>query len=160
MELCRDSYLAPSNYTCTLLRADCSVQHLICMYMSAACFPWSLRAGVCGYQRYAIVMPYQTIPVQQLEEEDKNKPKAPLSFDPPCRELAVEKYHEPKARWNKKAVPSLEGKGGQVCKKQNWESKAVDSPGCYRLSRKTEVLDCSQSPKQVWCDFSFIYLLP
>lgn len=51
-----------------------------------------------GYQRYATVASYQTIPVQQLEEEDKNKPRAPVSFDLPCRELVVENYLEPRAR--------------------------------------------------------------
>jgi len=45
-----------------------------------------------------VVKPYQTIPAARLEEEGKNKPKAPVSFDLPCRELAVEKYPEPKAR--------------------------------------------------------------
>lgn len=44
--------------------------------------------GCVGYQGYAIVIPYQTIPVQQLEEEDKNKPRAPMSFDLPCREFS------------------------------------------------------------------------
>lgn len=44
-----------------------------------------------------MLIPYQTVPLWQLEE-DKNKPKAPTSFDLPSRELAVEKYLEPKAR--------------------------------------------------------------
>lgn len=77
------------------------------------------------YTLSVVYMPYQTIPVQQSQEEDQNKPRALPSFDLPFRELAVEKHLEPKARWNEKALPGLEGKGGQVCEKQDWNSRKL-----------------------------------
>lgn len=78
-------------------RLQCPAPHLY-VHVSSLLPMSSYSRGCVGYQGYTIVMPYQTIPVQQLEKEDKNKPKAPVSFDLPCRELAVEKYLEPKAR--------------------------------------------------------------
>lgn len=81
-----------------------------------------------------------------------------MSFDLPCKELAVEKCLVPKARWNEKAVLSLEGKGGQVCKKQDWDSRELALPIATGFPQKQSAW-CSQTPKQVtW--FSFIYPCP